>query len=101
MIVNYSFSRAKKDAQNRQKGLEKLEKLLEKQRLTKKHLNNCGYNKYLKIDGTVKINVDYEKFKANNHLDGLKGFIKNIEISKEEVIESDKRLWQNERAFII
>ncbi|MDZ7764751.1 MAG: IS1634 family transposase [Melioribacteraceae bacterium] len=101
LIVNYSLSRAKKDAQNRQKGLKKLEKLLEKQRLTKKHLNNRGYNKYLKIDGTVKITIDYEKFKADGHWDGLKGYITNSEISKEEVIENYKHLWQIEKAFRI
>lgn len=101
LIVNYSLSRAKKDAQNRQKGLKKLEKLLEKQRLTKKHINNRGYNKYLKIDGTVKITIDYEKYKADSHWDGLKGYITNSEISKEEVIESYKHLWQIEKAFRI
>lgn len=101
LIVNYSLSRAKKDAQSRQKGLKKLEKLLEKQRLTKKHINNRGYNKYLKIEGNVKITIDYEKFKADDRWDGLKGYITNSEISKEEVIENYKHLWQIEKAFRI
>jgi len=101
LIVNYSLSRAKKDAQNRQKGLKKLEKLLEKQRLTKKHINNRGYNKYLKIEGNVKITIDYEKFKADGCWDGLKGYITNSDLSKEKVIENYKHLWQIEKAFRI
>jgi len=61
LIVGYSSSRAKKDSQNRQRGLKKLEKLLQNGKLTKKHINSRGYNKYLKIEGNVKISIDYEK----------------------------------------
>lgn len=101
LIVDYSLSRAKKDAQNRQRGLKKLEKLLGNQRLTKKHINNRGYNKYLKIDGNVKISIDYEKFKADELWDGLKGYITNSKLSNKEVIENYKHLWQIEKAFRI
>lgn len=101
LIVDYSLSRAKKDAQNRQRGLKKLEKLLGTQRLTKKHINNRGYNKYLKIDGNVKISIDYEKFKADELWDGLKGYITNSKLSNKEVIENYKHLWQIEKAFRI
>lgn len=101
LIVDYSISRAKKDVKNRQRGLKKLEKLLENQRLTKKHINNRGYNKYLKIEGSVKISIDYEKFNSDGCWDGLKGYITNSILSKEEVIENYKHLWQIEKAFRI
>lgn len=101
LIVSYSLSRGKKDSYNRQRGLKKLEKLLDKQRLTKKHINNRGYNKYLKIEGDVKIVIDYEKFKTDSCWDGLKGYITNSQLSKEEVIENYRQLWQIEKAFRI
>jgi transposase len=49
LIVSYAASRAKNDEHNRKRGLTKLEKQLEKGKLTKKHINNKGYNKYLKL----------------------------------------------------
>jgi len=49
--VTYSDSRAKKDRQNREKGLRKLEKRIKTGKLTKSSINNRGYNKYLKMDG--------------------------------------------------
>lgn len=101
LIVDYSLSRAKKDIQNRNRGLKKLEKLSENQRLTKKHINNRGYNKYLKIQADVKISIDYEKFRADSIWDGLKGYITNSKLSKEDVIENYKHLWQIEKAFRI
>ena len=44
IIISYSESRAKKDAANRKKGLEKLEKNIKTGNLTKQHINNRGYN---------------------------------------------------------
>jgi hypothetical protein len=61
LIVSYSAKRAKKDAHNRERGLRKLEKALAGGKLTKKHINNRGYNKYLSISGDVDITIDYEK----------------------------------------
>jgi transposase len=101
IIVGYSLSRAKKDAHNRKKGLKKLEKLIQNQRLTKKHINNRGYNKYLRLEGNLKVTIDYEKFNTDSCWDGLKGYITNSQLKKEEVIEHYKHLWQIEKAFRI
>jgi len=65
LIVSYAASRAKNDEHNRKRGLTKLEKQLEKGKLTKKHINNKGYNKYLKLFGEIKIEIDYDKYKAD------------------------------------
>jgi len=59
MIVSYSIQRAKKDEHNRKRGLNKLEKLLSTGKLAKKHINNKGYNKYLKLDGKITVVIDY------------------------------------------
>lgn len=101
LVVSYSSSRARKDEFNRKRGLRKLEKALNKGKLTKKHINNRGYNKYLSLVGEVKIQIDYDKFHADTKWDGLKGYVTNTSLSKEEIIENYKHLWQIEKAFRI
>lgn len=99
LIVSYAQKRAVKDNHNRERGLKKLEKQLGRGRLTKNHINNRGYNKYLKIEGTAEISIDYEKYKTDARWDGLKGYVTNSQLSKEAIIENYKQLWQIEKAF--
>jgi transposase len=101
IIISYSESRAKKDAANRKKGLEKLEKNIKTGNLTKQHINNRGYNKYLKMKGNAKISIDKKKYTEDGKWDGLKGYITNTKLSKDEIIESYNHLWQIEKAFRI
>jgi transposase len=101
LVVSYTDSRAKNDAFNRKRGITKLEKDLEKGKLTKKHINNKGYNKYLKLEGEIKITIDYEKFNADKKWDGLKGYLTNTQLSKEDVIDFYKQLWNIEKTFRI
>lgn len=101
LIVSYSTKRDKKDAFNRQRGLKKLEKTLARGKLTKQHINNKGYNKYLKLDGEITIRIDYDKFKEDEKWDGLKGYLTNTQLTKEEVIEHYKQLWFIEKTFRI
>lgn len=99
LIVTYSDSRAKKDRLNREKGLRKIEKLVKAGRLTKSSINNRGYNKYLKMDGQINIAIDYQKFESDAAWDGLKGYLTNAKLSKEEIISNYGHLWQIEKAF--
>ena len=101
LIVSYSDNRAKKDLQNRERGLKKLEKQIKTGRLTKSNINNRGYNKYLKMEGNISIVIDYSKFKADSAWDGLKGYLTNANLSKDEVIANYGHLWQIEKAFRI
>ena len=101
LIISYSDARAKKDAANRKKGLEKLERTLHSGRLTKQSINNRGYNKYLKLEGQVKVTIDYEKYKADGKWDGLKGYLTNTGMATDEVISNYKNLWKIEKAFRI
>ncbi len=101
VVVSYSASRAKKDAYNREKGVEKLKKQIESGKLTKKQINNRGYNKFLKIKEEVNIILDEEKVKDDAKWDGLKAYITNTALSKEEVMENYGHLWQIEKAFRI
>lgn len=101
LIISYSEKRAKKDAYNRERGLKKLEKSLAKGKLTKQNINNRGYNKYLRMDGQIKISIDYERYHNDTRWDGLKGYISNAKLSPEELIGSYKELWKIEKAFRI
>ena len=101
MIISYSIQRAKKDEYNRKRGLQKLEKLVSTDKLTKKQITNRGYNKYLKLEGKTSIRIDYEKYNYDAKWDGLKGYLTNTELSKEEVIAQYKQLWHIEKTFRI
>jgi len=101
IIVSYSTTRAKKDEQNRKKGLQKLEKAVAGGKLSKKNIHNRGYNKYLKLEGDVSITIDYAKYKADAAWDGLKGYLTNTDLSKDDVIQNYRHLWMIEKAFRI
>ena len=101
LVVTYSEERAAKDRYNREKGLRRLEKLIAKGRLTKSNINNKGYNKYLKLEGELKISIDKEKYNQDAQWDGLKGYLTNARLSKEDIIENYLHLWQIEKAFRI
>jgi transposase len=99
LIVAYAANRAAKDEHNRHRGLQRLEKQLKTGKLTKASINNKGYNKYLKMQGEVNIEIDYEKFKVDKQWDGLKGYVTNTQLKDRQVIENYKNLWHIEKAF--
>lgn len=99
LIITYSDNRAKKDKQNREKGLKKLEKQIKTGKLTKASINNRGYNKYLKLHGEIKVVIDKVKFIQDAKWDGLKGYITNAKLAKDEILENYNHLWQIEKAF--
>ena len=99
IIISYSDKRAKKDAHNRERGLKRLEKRISSGKLTKSNINNRGYNKYLKLQGEILIEIDYEKYKKDSEWDGLKGYITNSELSSKQIIENYSNLWHIEKAF--
>jgi transposase len=101
LIITYSGKRARNDKGNRIKGLKRLEKKVSSGKLSKKHINNRGYNKYLKLTGDVAITIDYEKFNADSDWDGLKGYVTNTTLTKTKVIGNYQQLWQIEKAFRI
>lgn len=101
LIVSYSDQRAKKDRHNRKRGLARLRKQVASGRMTKEHLNNRGYNKFLKLTGEVTVEIDEAKIDQAARWDGLKGYITNTDLSPADIIENYGQLWQIERAFRI
>ena len=101
IILSYSEKRARKDESNRSRGLVNLEKKIKSGKLSKKHINNKGYNKYLKLIGKVTVEIDYEKFKEDKKWDGLKGYMTNTKLKGDLILENYKNLWHIEKAFRI
>lgn len=101
LVLSMSGKRADKDARNRQKGLERLQKRVNSGKLTKSNINNRGYNKYLKLEGDVKISIDMEKFRQDAFWDGIKGYETNTGLPARQVVGNYGNLWFIERAFRI
>lgn len=101
LVISYSSSRAQKDVYNRERGLRKLRVRIKSGRLTKEHINNRGYNKFLRLTGEVIIAIDEEKVQADAKWDGLKGYVTNTRLSQKTVIGHYRELWQIEKAFRI
>lgn len=101
LIVTFTNKRAKKDAYNRERGIHKLRKCVKAGRLTKEHINNRGYNKFLTLEGEVKVTIDERKVKEAAQWDGLKGYVTNSRLSPKKITENYAQLWQIEKAFRI
>lgn len=100
LIVSYSEKRAKKDRLDREKGVVKLKKKLEKQKTIKGHLSDRGYKKFLKINGESSIEFDEEKLLAESQWDGLHGVYTNdCHLTLEEILTQYRHLWHVEAAF--
>ena len=101
LLVGYTDDRARKDAYNRDKGLRRLEKAYSRGVLTKDNINKRGYNKFLKMEGDVRVSINYEKLEADSKWDGLKGYLTNTNIPAGDVYAAYHNLWHVERAFRI
>ena len=92
----YTEDRARKDAYNREKGIRRLEKAYHRGTLTKDNINKRGYNKFLKMEGDVKVTINYEKLEKDAKWDGLKGYLTNANISVNDVYAAYHNLWHVE-----
>ena len=68
-------------------------------KLGKKDINNRGYNKYLHLEGEMIVSIDMEAYEKDALWDGIKGYVTNTSLSKQEVIDQYSNLWYIERAF--
>lgn len=99
MVLSRTERRARKDAHQREKGLRRLQQRIRGSKLTKEHINNRGYNKYLHIEGVATVSIDMERYEADAAWDGIKGYVTNTDLPAEEVIGAYGNLWYIERAF--
>ena len=101
LIIGFSSTRAKKDAYNRQKGIQRLKKAYKSGMIKKENINRRGYNKFLELQDDVKISINEEKISEDTLWDGLKGYITNTTLSPALVYEQYRGLWVVENAFRI
>ena len=101
LIVSYSEARARKNARNREKGVERLRKAYSKGTLTKENVNKRGYNKFLDISKDIAVSINEDKINEDALWDGLKGYVTNTDLPMSEVIAQYHGLWVVERAFRI
>ena len=69
--------------------------------LTKGNINKSGYNKFLSMDGEVKVAINYKRVADDSIWDGLKGYLTNTDIPIQDVYTAYHNLWHVERAFSI
>ena len=99
LIVGYSEARAKKEAYNRNRGVERLRKAYGSGILTKDKVNRRGYNKFLEISKDVEVAISDDKIAEDEKWDGLKGYVTNTDLPAEEAVTQYRGLWVVERAF--
>lgn len=75
LLIGYTEDRARKDAYNRDKGIRRLEKAYRHGALTKRNINKRGYNKFLSMDGEVRVAINYDRVADDERWDGLKGYL--------------------------
>ena len=75
IVVSYTEKLREKDAFNRSKGLQRLQATVASGKVSKKHINNRGYNKYLRLHGEATISIDLEAFEQDAVWDGLKDML--------------------------
>jgi hypothetical protein len=80
LILSYSTARAKKDAYNRERGVERLRKAYKSGKITKQQVNRRGYNKFLEINKDVEVVISQHKIEEDCKWDGFKGYITNTKL---------------------
>jgi len=102
LIVSHSERRARKDAHDRQKTVNKILAKLKKSKDPKQLISNYGYKKFVKVDGSVDVALDDEKIAEEAKWDGLHGVVSNAkDLSQKEILSQYRGLWQVEESFRI
>lgn len=100
LVVSFSTDRQRKDAGDRERILQKMEKKIGKGKNAKKLVSNSGYQKYLSCSGESQLFLDAEKIAQDALWDGLHGVITNCaDSSAEELLSQYRRLWVIEESF--
>jgi transposase len=103
LIVSYSSSRARKDASDRQRLLDKLTKRLGEKKKLKSLVSNQGYLKYIEEDGKSVCQLNEDKVAQEELWDGMHGIVTNAPHTEEALalLYRYRRLWVIEESFRI
>lgn len=99
LIVSYSSERARKDASDRQRLVDRLLKKVKNGKISiTKIIPNHGTKRFLKIvSGEARLNT--EKIATDAEFDGLHGVLTNFTGPAREVLTHYRNLWEIEEAF--
>ena len=100
LIVSYSSDRARKDAKDRQRLIDRLKKKFKGKSLNVKNLiNNSANRRFVSVEGG-KATIDESKIAESACWDGLHGIITNdMSENSEALLSRYHSLWQIEDAF--
>ena len=102
LIVVWCPERARKDAHERRKAVERLLDKLERSDNPKELLSNHGVKRFIAVEGDARLTVNPEKIAEAERWDGLAGVITNLrDASVTEVLSHYHGLWQVEESFRI
>ena len=99
LVLTYSKDRAKNDAENRKRGIERLRHDFSSGTIKKENINRRGYNKFLEITNDVGIVINEQRIAEDAKWDGWKGYVTNAVIEAKEVVSQYHGLWVVEKAF--
>jgi len=98
IFVYHSQTRAKKDAYDRCKNLEKIKNHTNQN--LKNKLTGCLKKPYVKLTSAASIEIDYDKLTETAKLDGYFSLQTNItNLSAKDIIDNYRGLWQIEQTF--
>ena len=98
IICTYSEKRAKKDKAEREKLIEKANKLLEKPSLLKQSKKR-GAGRFIKQEGDEKYSIDIDKINADEKWDGYKALSTTTNLKPDEIVDKYADLFEVEHAF--
>lgn len=100
LIAYYSSKRARKDAYEREKAIEKIKKYLNS--TAKSQLKSRLKKSYIKVTKAAKLEIDLDKLNQEKQFDGFFGIQTNLEkINPKEILHTYRGLWQVEQTFRI
>ena len=102
IVVGWSRKRAKKDAADRKKAVDKLVRKLGRSANPAQALSGRGFGRFVKLAGKARLEVDEDKIKEAARWDGLKGVVTNApDMGHSELFDRYRELWRVEESFRI
>ena len=102
IVVGWSRKRAKKDAADRKKAIDKLVRKLGRSANPAQALSGRGFGRFVKLTGKARLEVDETKIKEAARWDGLKGVVTNTpDMGHSELFARYRELWRVEESFRI
>ena len=102
IVVGWSRKRAKKDAADRKKAVDKLVRKLGRSANPAQALSGRGFGRFVKLAGKARLEVDETKIEEAARWDGLKGVVTNApDMGHSELFDRYRELWRVEESFRI